>query len=232
VRCARHVGTLRGPAHCRGAGYDGTEFPRSDPPWTGKAGGLGKAGRLGETPGFFIHAAIAVDADDEAVVGLLDARIWTRRQRAHAPRRQRAITAKESHRWPQTARRAGEHLREARQIIVVGDRENDMYAALVQRPANVELIIRAAQDRTLADDGKLFAAAQAWTELGQQTVRVPSRGPGDKGRDAVVGLRAGIVRVCRRMTVWAPVPPRWCSPWWRRARSEHRPAWLHCTGVC
>jgi len=159
--------------------------------------GLGKAGRLGETPGFFIHAAIAVDADDEAVAGLMDARIWTRRQQAHAPRRQRDITAKESHRWLQTARRAGEHLSEARQIIVVGDRENDIYAAFVQRPANVELIIRAAQDRTLADGGKLFAAPQAWTELGRQIVRVPSRGPGDKGRDAVVGLRAGIVRVCR-----------------------------------
>jgi hypothetical protein len=161
--------------------------------------GLGKAGRLGETPGFFIHAAVAVDADDEAVLGLVDARIWTRRQRPHAPRRQRDITAKESHRWLQTARWAGERVCAARQIIVVGDRENDIYAAFVQRPANVELIIRAAQDRTLAEGGKLFAAAQAWTELGRQVVRVPPRGPGDKGRDAVVGLRAGIVRVCRPM---------------------------------
>ena len=159
--------------------------------------GLGKAGRLGETPGFYIHAAIAIDADDEAVVGLMDARIWSRRDQADAPRRQRDITAKESHRWLQTARRAGEHLCEARQIIVVGDRENDIYAAFVRRPANVELVIRAAQDRTLAGGGKLFAAAQAWTELGQQIVRVPSRGPGDKGRDAVVSLRAGSVRVCR-----------------------------------
>ncbi len=161
--------------------------------------GLGKAGRLGDTPGFFIHAAIAVDADDEAVLGLVDARIWTRRCRVPAPRRQRAITAKESHRWLQTARRAGERLCDARQIIVVGDRENDIYAAFVDRPEPVELIVRAAQDRALGDGGKLFAVAQAWTELGRRTVRVPPRGPCDKGRDAVVSLRAGTVRVCRPM---------------------------------
>jgi Transposase DDE domain len=162
-------------------------------------GGLGGAGRLGETPGFFIHAAIAVDADDEAVLGLVEAQIWTRRSRSRAPRRHRDITAKESHRWLRTARRVGERLCDARQIIVVGDRENDIYEAFVQRPGNVELIIRAAQDRVLATGGKLFAATAGWAELGRQTVRVPSRGPGDKARDAVIRLRAGVVRVCRPM---------------------------------
>lgn len=39
---------------------------------------LGPAGRTGATPGFFIHATVAVDADDEAVLGLVDAAIWTR----------------------------------------------------------------------------------------------------------------------------------------------------------
>jgi hypothetical protein len=39
--------------------------------------GLGPAGD-GATPGFFVHAAMAIDAADEAVVGLLDAAVWTR----------------------------------------------------------------------------------------------------------------------------------------------------------
>ena len=49
---------------------------------------MGPAGD-GKTPGFFMHAAVAVDAEDEAVVGLLDGAIWTRPvgQRVRARRR-------------------------------------------------------------------------------------------------------------------------------------------------
>jgi len=50
-----------------------------------KRRGFGPAGN-GETPGFFIHPVIAVDVETEAVVGLVDAAIWTRRQ-AEAPAR-------------------------------------------------------------------------------------------------------------------------------------------------
>jgi Transposase DDE domain len=159
--------------------------------------GLGRVGRLGETPGFFIHAAIAVDADEEAVLGLVAAQIWNRRESHQTPRRERDISAKESHRWLKTTDQAGQLLSEASQIIMLGDRENDIYQAFARRPENVELIIRAAQDRALADGGKLFAAPALWGELAQQTVNVPSRGPGDKGRQATVGLRAGPVRLCR-----------------------------------
>ncbi len=43
--------------------------------------GLGPAGRAQTpVPGFFIHALVAVDAEAEAVLGLVDAQIWTRPQ--------------------------------------------------------------------------------------------------------------------------------------------------------
>jgi len=157
--------------------------------------GLGGAGRDGQTPGFFIHAAVAVDAETEAMLGLVDARIWTRRGKAKA-RRQRAFLAKESARWLCAAQHARERL-DGAALIVVGDRENDIYEVFAGRPANTELIVRAAQDRRLADGGKLFAAPEQWPELDRQQVRVPSRGPGDKGRIATVSLRAGRVRVCQ-----------------------------------
>src|SRR5215831_2722902 len=41
--------------------------------------GLGPGGN-GRDPGFFLHPVIAVDADDEAVIGLLAAQIWTREE--------------------------------------------------------------------------------------------------------------------------------------------------------
>src|SRR5260370_44264 len=65
--------------------------------------GLGPAGD-GKTPGFFLHAAVAVDGEDEAVVGLLDGAIWTRPvgQRV-AARLRRGLEQKESQRWLSTA---------------------------------------------------------------------------------------------------------------------------------
>jgi hypothetical protein len=79
---------------------------------------------LGETPSFFIHAAIAGDADEEALLGLVAAQISARREHRPVPRRQRDISAKESQGWLRTAEQAGERLSEARQIIMVGDCEN------------------------------------------------------------------------------------------------------------
>ncbi len=55
--------------------------------------------------------------------------------------------------------------------------------------------MRAAQDRALADDSKLFAAAAGWQAVGTQTVRVAPRRVGDPGRVATVRLSAGRVEV-------------------------------------
>jgi hypothetical protein len=158
--------------------------------------GLGPAGD-GETPGFFMHAAVAVDAEDEAVVGLLDAAIWTRPVERADARRQRPLAEKESQRWLNTAQAVAERAAGADQLIVVGDRESDIFALFARRPATVELVVRAAQDRCLADGTRLFDCARAWPILGDCTVNVGPRGPGDKGRSALVSLRAGAIRIAR-----------------------------------
>lgn len=51
--------------------------------------GLGPAGD-GKSLGFFIHATVAVDADSEQLLGVLDAQIWTRPQGASANGARRA----------------------------------------------------------------------------------------------------------------------------------------------
>jgi hypothetical protein len=158
--------------------------------------GLGPAGD-GKTPGFFVHAAVAVDAADEAVIGLLDAAVWTRRAGRVSERRKRALAQKESQRWLSTTQVVAERAAGASQVIVVGDRESDIFAVFARRPSSVELLVRAAQDRALAEGGRLFAGAAAWPELGQDAVKIGSRGPGDKGRVAQVSLRAGTVRIAR-----------------------------------
>ena len=71
--------------------------------------GLG-AGGNGDALGFFIHPVIAIDRDDEAVVGLVDAQIWTREDAALPPHRSRIFADKESYRWLVGAERSQQRL--------------------------------------------------------------------------------------------------------------------------
>jgi hypothetical protein len=159
--------------------------------------GLGPAGD-GTTPGFFCHAMVAIDADDEALLGVVHARIWTRSSKPVMARRGRPIEEKESMRWIEATTVAGDRLRDAAQLIILGDREFDIYAQFVRIPPGVELIVRAAQNRKLADDDKrLFSAASDWREFGAMTVRVPPHRPGEVERIARVNVKAGRVCIAR-----------------------------------
>ena len=155
--------------------------------------GLGPAGD-GQTPGFFCHAMIAIDADEDTVLGVVHAHIWTRSHKRVAARRSRDIEDKESFRWIEASRTAADLLSEAAQLIVVGDREFDIYSQFVRVPPGVHLIVRAAHDRRLVEDEHLFDAPSNWRELGAMDVQVPPSRPGDPGRTARVWVKAG--RVC------------------------------------
>jgi hypothetical protein len=160
-----------------------------------KRRGFGPAGD-GKTAGFFIHPVIAIDIETEAVLGLVDAEIWTRSAERVTSRRSRAIDAKESARWLSGCKAAAGVLSDAH-VTMVADRESDIYLLFARKPERLDLIVRAAQDRKLADDGLLFEALAGAELLSTTNVRVAPRGPGDKGRIAKVELRAGTVRIAR-----------------------------------
>jgi hypothetical protein len=162
----------------------------------GRRRGFGPAGN-GRDPGFFIHPVLAVDAETEAVLGLVGAQIWTRSAEKAGPRRGRAFAEKESRRWLDGSTTAAAALADAAAVTLVADRESDVYELFVHRPERLDLIVRAAQDRRLADGGMLFEALGAAPSLARQIVRVAPRGPGDRGREATVELRAGRVRIAR-----------------------------------
>lgn len=186
--------------------------------------GLGPAGD-GKTPGFFMHAVVAVDRDDDAVVGLLDAAIWTRRIGRRPPaRRHRSLAEKESQRWLAATRGVAERAGGAAQLIVVGDRESDIFSLFARRPAGVDLVVRAAQDRALVDGTRLFAQPAGWPALGVNDVRVGSRGPGDAGRTATVTLRAGPIRVARPRNGADPNDPPYLDLTLVEAREAAPPA--------
>jgi hypothetical protein len=94
-----------------------------------KRRGFGPAGD-GKTPGFFIHPVIAIDVESEAVVGLVDAEIWTRSAGRVTDRRSRAIDAKESARWLSGCQAVASVLSEAAQVTMVSDRESDILSAV------------------------------------------------------------------------------------------------------
>lgn len=161
-----------------------------------KRRGFGPAGD-GKTPGFFIHPVIAVDIETEAVVGLVDAAIWTRSRAHKAERRDRPFEEKESARWHAGCQAAAALLCEASSVTMVSDRESDIYPLFARRPDRLDLIVRVAQNRNLADGGEVFEALAEAKPLGTTEVRVAPRGPGEKERIAIVELHAAPVRIAR-----------------------------------
>ena len=158
--------------------------------------------------GFYIHPLIAVDRDSEAVLGVLDVHIWTRGQGPAPDRHQRPLEEKESYRWLAGTMAAADRLGEADSVVVVMDREGDLYPHFARRPARVDLLVRARHDRILAGGGTLFAAPESWPELGRITVRLAARGPGDPGRSATVALRARAVVINRPAQHYEPADPK------------------------
>lgn len=158
--------------------------------------GLGPGGD-GKSPGFFIHPVVAVDAQTEAVLGVVGARIWTRGPEPVTDRRSRPVEAKESRRWIEGAKIAAERLAAAAWVVVVGDQEADIFSHFARRPPEVELLVRARHDRALVEGGTLFAQAAGWPVHTQALVAVAPRGPGDKGRVARVAICSNRVTVAR-----------------------------------
>lgn len=146
--------------------------------------------------GDYLHAVMALDARDGSILGLVDGRFLQRASGRKAQRRALPVEEKESFRWLQGADQAASVCAGARRITVVSDREGDIYEAFALRPDGVELVVRAAQDRSLGDDGKLFAALDALPEAGRADLDLPAQ-PGRKARTAKLAVRFAVLPLAR-----------------------------------
>ena len=144
--------------------------------------------------GLLLHPVLAVEAGSGAMLGLVSMQVWNRADGELTPRRERATAAKESQRWLDGARQAGEVLTQAASITVVSDRESDFYELFAQRPQNVQLIVRACQNRRIElpaqepGDGLLFSFIDGLPEQGRFVVTIPAA-PGRKTRTAELAVR-------------------------------------------
>jgi hypothetical protein len=151
----------------------------------------------GRTNSLLLHPTIAVDADDGALLGLVDAVVLRRNGGKKHTRKQRAFADKQSRRWhDSTQAAAGLRAAGAAAVTAVMDREGDIYEVFAQRPTGVDLLVRAAQDRTLADGTHLFGCTAGMPELGRMTVDLPAA-PGRAARTATLALWVRTVGIAR-----------------------------------
>ena len=169
---------------------------------SGRKHGLGTVGN-GTDVGLFVHPVLAVDAQTQECLGLIDAQVW-RRTDGKAKNYQRLpIEDKESYRWVKGGEEAKAVLAGAAMVTLIDDREGDIYEKWARLPdERTHLLTRACRDRSLAEGGKLFASLAELPEAHRFTLDLPAR-PGKRGaRTADMAVRFGRIRIRR---------PRNCS---------------------
>jgi hypothetical protein len=153
----------------------------------------------GKGRGFELHSALAVRVEswtleqrpEGQVVGLFDQQC--RRPKPAPPgetRGERLGRRRKSSWWAEAFQRAGSPPQGCRWIYIA-DRESDCYEPMqICQRRGIDFIIRACQDRRLAEGaGKLTEALAGAAVLGQSTVELRSRG-GEAARTAIVELRS------------------------------------------
>lgn len=165
--------------------------------------------------GLHVHSTLLSAADEDAVFGLLGAKIYARKklrkQQTPGTRNRERIEDKESVRWLESlalAREASQWLQqpspeqgadatvppEAPLIISVGDREADIYELLVEaqqhRDQHLGLLVRAQHNRTLAgeEDAQLWQHLASSPPAGSFMLPLP-RSQGQKARQVTLSVR-------------------------------------------
>lgn len=155
--------------------------------------GLGQCGH-GNAHGLLAHTMLAVDADSGACLGLVTGQIWTRKTVQTTPLRKRALAARESRRWVDTAAAAKPILAQAAMVTVVSDRESDIYPSWGRVP-DEHVLTRVMSDRGLigAGEATLHSVADSFPVADTATLALPARPPKRAARTAKLALRFGEV---------------------------------------
>ena len=146
--------------------------------------------------GLYLHPVIVVDAEEGALLGLAHAEFLSRDKGLKGSRQSKPVKDKQSRRWLDGAEQAAKVCASAARVTVIADRESDIYAAFAARPVGIDLLVRAAQDRSLEDGGRLFATADALPEMGRAELDLPAK-PGRKARQTRVAIRFMTVSLAR-----------------------------------
>ena len=146
--------------------------------------------------GLVLHDTMAFNLQGTPL-GLLDAQCWARDPKALGKKRLRAalpIEHKESNKWLKSFQAAWEAQKHCAKTVVVsvGDREADVYELFhlaLSEPKAPKLLIRAEQDRLLADgQGHLWEYVSKQPVRGIREIHIPKRA-NRPARDAKLEIR-------------------------------------------
>jgi Transposase DNA-binding/Transposase Tn5 dimerisation domain len=162
--------------------------------------GLGPLGHPAHR-GLLVHTTVAF-TPERVPLGVLAQQVWARDPEEigkRATRKQRPIAEKESHKWLTSveAVRAARGACPQTQFISVGDREADVYDLLaMERPAGVDLLIRAAWNRCVTQpEHYVWTTVAARPVEATLTVPVPRRGV-QPARAATLAVRWCPLTLC------------------------------------
>lgn len=171
--------------------------------------GLGPITTAEHKQGLLMHSVLAV-GPDKVPVGLLGLQVWARDESTRGcstDRRKRKTCEKESNKWLVGLDQAQRSVPEDVRVLVVGDRESDVYALFAApRRAGVDLLVRLAQDRVVDDEHHRVRQSIAdCGVVGVHRVEVP-RQKGRAKRMANLELRVSLVNIRRPASVDKDLP--------------------------
>jgi Transposase DNA-binding/Transposase Tn5 dimerisation domain len=162
--------------------------------------GLGPLGHPAHR-GLLVHTTMAF-TPERVPLGVLAQQVWARDPDAvgkRTTRKQRPIAEKESQKWLTSVAAVLAARVECPQtrFVSVGDREADVYDLLVrERPAGVDLLVRAAWDRCVTHPERyVWATVAAQPVEATYTVHVPRRGA-QPARTAILAVRWCPLTLC------------------------------------
>lgn len=134
--------------------------------------------------GFFIHPSFVLDAESLIPYGFSDVKVWNRGHKAAVKDKSHVknmtpVSKKESYKWIESSIKSKEALSEAESIIIIQDREGDIYEQFCLIPdARTHLLIRAKTNRILNDKMRLFEHLAQLPKVGDYQINLE----GDKRR--------------------------------------------------
>ena len=146
--------------------------------------------------GMHVHSVLAVSSDG-VPLGLVHQQVWSRdpeKKRSKEERKKLPIEEKESYRWLQSVDATSKAMDIETRIITVADREADIFELFaLARPDNMDLLIRAVQDRRVqvgdSEIGKLWKSVEAVEPANQiMTIHLEHK-PGMPARDVTLMVR-------------------------------------------
>jgi len=148
--------------------------------------------------GFMMHPSLVVDAVNCFPYGFCHVHLFNR-ELEREPKESRNkhqykkldIADKESNKWLSSSRVAKESLKEAAMVIIVQDREGDIYEQFATIPdERTHLLIRAKSDRSLPEGTKLFSKVSACDVTGTYNIEIEGdKRKGQKKRTAQMEVR-------------------------------------------